>query len=315
MSPTNRQENRPVRGIALKLTAVLLFTIMSALVKFGREVVPAGEAVFYRSLFAIPPILIWAAWHRRLADAVRVTSRRAHLIRGLVGVMAMSCGFAALGLLPLPEVIAINFAAPVIATALAALLLRERVGMIRWTAVAVGLAGVLLMLWPRLSLLAGGGPRDAQALGAVLALVGAALAALAAVQIRQMTRTETTLSIVFWFGVTCTVASLVTLPFGWAFPTGTTLVALIAAGLLGGTAQLLMTEAYRQADASTIAPMSYSSMIYGLGIGYFVFAEVPGFWVLIGASILIAAGILITWREHRLGIESARARALKSPEG
>jgi drug/metabolite transporter (DMT)-like permease len=315
MSPTNRQENRPVRGIALKLTAVLLFTIMSALVKFGREVVPAGEAVFYRSLFAIPPILIWAAWHRRLADAVRVTSRRAHLIRGLVGVMAMSCGFAALGLLPLPEVIAINFAAPVIATALAALLLRERVGMIRWTAVAVGLAGVLLMLWPRLSLLAGGGPRDAQALGAVLAVVGAALAALAAVQIRQMTRTETTLSIVFWFGVTCTVASLVTLPFGWAFPTGTTLVALIAAGLLGGTAQLLMTEAYRQADASTIAPMSYSSMIYGLGIGYFVFAEVPGFWVLIGASILIAAGILITWREHRLGIESARARALKSPEG
>jgi drug/metabolite transporter (DMT)-like permease len=311
----NRQENRPVRGIALKLTAVLLFTIMSALIKVGREVVPAGEAVFYRSLFAIPPILIWAAWHRRLADAVRVSSPRAHLIRGLVGVTAMTLGFAALGLLPLPEVIAINFAAPVIATALAAFLLRERVGVVRWTAVAVGLAGVLTMLWPRLSLLVGDGPRDGQALGAALAVTGAALAALAAVQIRQMTRTETTLSIVFWFGVTCTVTSLVTLPFGWAFPTGTTLLALIAAGLLGGTAQLLMTEAYRQADASTIAPMSYSSMIYGLAIGYFIFAEVPGFWVLIGASILIAAGILITWREHRLGIDSARARSLKSPEG
>lgn len=316
-APPNRQEHRPLRGIALKLTAIFLFTVMSALIKYGREVVPTGEAVFYRSLFAIPPILVWALWRSHMAEAVRVRSWRAHLFRGLVGVTAMSCGFAALGLLPLPEVIAINFAAPVLATALAALLLGEKVRLVRWSAVAIGLTGVLVMLWPRLTVLGGAGavPADGQALGALLALAGAALAALAAVHIRQMTRSETTLSIVFWFAVICTLASLVTLPFGWAFPGGWTLAALVAAGLLGGTAQMLLTESYRQADASLLAPMSYSSMVYGLAIGYVVFAEVPGWWVLGGASIVISAGILIGWREHRLGIESARARALKSPEG
>ncbi len=316
MPPLNLHEQNPVRGIVLKLVAILLFTIMSALIKVGREVVPPGEAVFFRSLFAIPPILIWALWRGRIVAAFRVNNGMAHASRGLVGVASMACGFTALGLLPLPEVIAIGYAAPLLATALAALILRERVGPFRWTAVGVGLAGVLLMVWPRLTLLeADAAITDAQALGAWFALLGAALGGFSAVQIRRLTSSETTMSIVFWFAVTCTLASLATLPFGWAFPTGWTLVALVAAGLLGGTAQILMTESYRQADASTLAPISYTSMVYGLAIGYVFFAEMPGWWVLGGASIVISAGILIIWREHRLGIINARARAAKPPQG
>jgi drug/metabolite transporter (DMT)-like permease len=312
---TDPDPANPARAIALKLASILLFTIMAALIKIGREVVPTGEAVFFRSLFALPPILIWAAWQGRLTEAFRVNDRFAHLNRGLIGVAAMGCGFAALGLLPLPEVIAIGYAAPLIATALAALILRERVRAFRWTAVAVGLLGVIVMLWPRLTLLGSGEVTDTQALGAWIALVGAFLVALATVHIRRLTRTETTLSIVFWFTVICTLASLVTLPFGWVWPGGWTALILVAAGLFGGTAQMLMTESYRQADASTLAPMEYSSMVYGLAIGYLVFAEIPGFSVLIGASIVIAAGVLIIWRERRLGLDNARARAARTPQG
>lgn len=314
MTPVSLHEQNPLRGIVLILVAILLFTMMSALVKIAREVVPPGEAVFYRAFFAIPPILIWAAWRGRIGDALRVRDPMAHVTRGLVGVGAMSLGFTALGLLPLPEVIAIGYATPLISTALAALMLRERVGPVRWMAVAVGFAGVTMMLWPRLTI-QGGGATDAQTLGAWAALTGAALAGLASIQIRRMTRTETTLSIVFWFAVISTLASFVTLPFGWAFPGGRITLFLVAAGLLGGTGHILLTESYRHADASALAPMNYTSMIYGLGIGYVVFAEVPGWWVLIGASIVISAGILIIWREQRLGILNARARAAKPPQG
>ena len=313
-SPSPPETGNAARGIALKLASVLLFTLMAALIKVGRDEVPTGEAVFFRSFFALPPILIWAAWRGRLHEAFRVNDRFAHLNRGLVGVGAMACGFAALGLLPLPEVIAIGYAAPLMATALAALILGERVRAFRWTAVVVGLIGVIIMLWPRLTVL-GSDVSDTEALGAWIALLGAALVALATVHIRRLTRTETTLSIVFWFTVMCTLAALVTVPFGWVWPGGWTAVALVGAGLLGGTAQILMTEGYRQADASTLAPMEYSSMVYGLAIGYFLFAEVPGWSVLIGASIVIAAGVLIIWRERQLGLENARARAAKTPQG
>lgn len=303
------------KGIALKLGSILFFTIMAALVKYGLEVVPTGQAVFFRSFFAIPPIIIWALWRGKLGEAFRMNDRMAHLSRGFFGVAAMACGFMALGLLPLPEAIAIGYAAPILATALAALVLHERVGLFRWGAVFIGMCGVLVMLWPRMTVLTSGNLNDDQALGAWIALMGAALVALATTYIRKMTRTETTLSIVFWFSVTSTIASLTTLPLGWVMPDLSLILLLILAGLLGGTAQIMMTESYRNADASTLAPLEYSSMVYGLAIGYFIFAEVPGFSVLIGASIVISAGILIIARERKLGIDRAKARAVKNPQG
>jgi len=303
------------KGIALKLGSILCFTIMAAIVKHGLEVVPTGQAVFFRSFFAIPPILVWALWRGKLAQAFHVNDRLAHLGRGMFGVAAMFCGFMALGLLPLPEAIAIGYAAPILATALAAIILHERVGIYRWGAVFIGMCGVLVMLWPRMTVIGSGVLTDDQALGAWIALMGAALVALATTYIRKMTRTENTLSIVFWFSVISTLAALTTLPLGWTLPDPGLAGLLVLAGLLGGTAQIMMTESYRNADASTLAPLEYSSMVYGLAIGYFVFAEVPGMSVLIGASIVISAGILIIARERRLGIDRAKARAVKNPQG
>ncbi len=305
----------PTRGILLKLTSVLLFTLMSACIKAAREDVPTGEAVFFRSFFAIPPILLYALWRGRIVEAFIVKDRFAHLNRGLVGVAAMGCGFGALGFLPLPEVIAIGYAAPLLATGLAALMLGETVRLFRWTAVLIGLVGVLVMLWPRLTVLASGQFSDTEALGAWLAILGAILVAMATIHIRRLTLTETTLSIVFWFSVSATVASLTTIPFGWTWPVGWTLALLIAAGLLGGVAQIFMTEGYRQADASTLAPFEYSSMVYGLAIGFFIFAETPGPSVLVGAVIVIAAGMLIIWRERKLKIDRTRARKAGGDRG
>lgn len=310
---TSASDN-PVRGIVLKLASIFLFTVMSALIKAARDTIPPGETVFFRSFFAIPPILIYAIVIGRVTDLVEVQSPRAHLVRGLTGVGAMASGFTALGLLPLPEIIAIGYAAPLMATGLAAVMLGEVVRVYRWSAVIVGLVGVLVMIFPRMTVLTSGQLSDAEALGAGFALLGATLSALATIQIRTLTQTERTLAIVFWFAVSATVASLVTIPWGWVQPGPGALAMLVAAGLLGGTAQILMTESYRSANASTLAPFEYSSMVYGIAIGYLVFAEVPGWSVLIGGTIVIAAGLFIIWRERQLNIDRTREKAVRPPK-
>ena len=303
----------PARGIALKLVSVLLFTLMATCVKAAREVAPPGEAVFFRSVFAIPPILVYAWARGRLGEVFVARDPLAHATRGLVGCLAMFCGFFALGLLPLPELISINFAAPIMATGLAAILLRERVRLFRWTAVGIGLIGVLVMIEPRLTLVAGGGAvSDGEALGAAFALAGAALMAFATIHVRHLVQSETTLSIVFWFTTTCTLIGLLTAPFGWAWLDGGSFALLVAAGLLGGVAQILLTESYARADASTLAPFDYTQMVYGLLIGWIVFGETPGLQVLLGALIVIGAGLYIIRRERALRIDRSKPRSAGS---
>ncbi|GMG84089.1 DMT family transporter [Paralimibaculum aggregatum] len=303
---------RPVRGILFKLASVALFSVMAACIKAARVEVPAGETVFFRAFVALAPVLAYAAWTGRMGDALTTRNLRGHFWRGLIGCSAMGLSFAALGLLPLPEVIALGFAAPLIATGLAVLLLGEVVRLYRWTAVAVGLAGVVVMVWPRLTIIRADGLdglAEGAALGAACMLVAAFLMALAQIQVRWLTRTEPTLAIVFWFHVSCSLASLATLPFGWEWPTAAGWALLVTAGMFGGVAQIFVTESYRHADASTIAPFDYSSMLYGLLIGWLIFDEVPEPMVLAGAAIVVAAGLFILERERRLGLLAAKAKA------
>ena len=298
----------PLHGIALKLLSVAIFAVMSACVKAAREVAPPGEAVFFRSFVALAPVIGYALWHGRLADAVLTRNIRGHFWRGFIGATAMGLSFSALGLLPLPEVIAIGFAAPLLTVLLAIVMLGEVVRLYRWTAVIVGLVGVVVMVWPRLTLIGEGVDRGA-ASGAVLMLGAAFLMALAQIHVRWLARSETTLAIVFWFHVSCSLAALLTLPWGWIWPAGEVWLLLIAAGLSGGIAQIVMTEGYRRADASTLAPFDYSAMLWGLLIGWFVFGEVSETMVLIGAAIVIAAGLAIFWRERQLGLLAQRSDA------
>lgn len=305
----------PIKGILLKICAVILFISMAALIKATTAHVPPGEAVFFRSLMALPVILTWLWARGDLRTGLRVKSRMGHFWRGFVGTAAMGMMFAALGMLPLPEVTAIGYAAPLLTVIFAAMFLGEEVRGFRIGAVALGLVGVMVVISPRLTTISGPTVETTAAFGAMLVLMGATLAALAQIYIRKLVQTEQTSAIVFYFSITSTGLSLLTLPFGWVMPTGPEFGLLIGAGLLGGTAQIFLTSAYRFADASVVAPFDYASMIFALAIGYFAFGEVPTQRMLLGAALVIFAGILIIWREHRLGLERTKARKGITPQG
>ncbi len=312
MAPPDRA--RPLTGIALKITSVTLFITMASLIKATSGHVPPGEAVFFRSFFAIPVILVWLMLRGDLRTGLRVRSPLSHFWRGFVGTAAMGLGFAALGLLPLPEVTALGYAAPLLVVVFAAMFLNEQVGLFRIGAVGLGLAGVLIVLAPRLTALSGPTVETMQAVGAMLALTGAICAALAQIYVRKLVQTEETSAIVFYFSVTSTSLSLLTIPFGWVLPSGPEFGLLVLAGLLGGLGQIFLTSSYRFADASVVAPFDYASILLALGIGYFIFDEVPTSAMLTGASLVILAGIIIIWREHQLGIRRNRARSARTPE-
>ena len=297
---------QPLRGIMFKLLSVCMFMLMSSLIKAASTEVPPGEAVFFRSFFALPIIFGWLAIRGELHDGWKTINPMGHFWRGLVGTSAMGLGFTGLGLLPLPEVTAIGYAAPLLVVIFAAMFLNEKVGVVRLSAVAMGMAGVLIVLSPRLSV--GATPNDTETLGAVVVLMGAVMAALAQVFVRKLVSTEGTAAIVLWFSVTSTILSLFTIPWGWALPSPMAAVMLVTAGLIGGLGQIFLTSSYRFADASLVAPFDYSSMILALAIGYFVFDEIPTGTMLLGASVVIAAGVMIIWRERQLGLKRARQR-------
>ncbi|MFN3823233.1 MAG: DMT family transporter [Pseudorhodobacter sp.] len=305
---------RPMRGIAFKLLSVTLFIVMSALVKYVSDEVPPGQTVFFRSFFAIPVILVWLILRRDLPKGLRVTSVTGHIRRGVAGTAAMGLGFAGLAFLPLPEVTALGYAAPLLTVVFAALFLGERVRAFRISTVFLGLAGVLVVLSPRLGF--GTEVTDSRAaFGAALVLAGAVCAALAQIATRTLVRTESTAAIVFCFSLTASVLALTTLPFGWVMPDPATTAILVLIGVIGGFGQIFLTTSYREADASLVAPFDYASILFALVIGYWIFNEIPTVTMLAGAALVILAGILIIWREHRLGLERARQRKAMSPQG
>ena len=304
---------RPLRGIGYKVGSVLIFIVMISLIKAAG--VPPGEAVFFRSCFAIPVIVGWLAFQGELTTGFRTANPMGHVWRGLVGTTAMGMGFAGLGYLPLPEVTAIGYASPLIVVILAAMFLGETVRAFRIGSVVLGLTGVLIVLSPRLTITNSGPVGTAEAFGAMIVLCGAVFAALAQVFVRKLILTEKTSTIVFYFSTTSMLLSLITIPFGWVMPSLAQAALLIAAGLLGGMGQILLTACYREADASLVAPFDYASMLFALVIGYFVFGEVPTLTMLAGAALIITAGILIIWRERKLGLAGAKARQVDPPQG
>ena len=303
-----------VKAILLKIASALVFAVMSALVRWVSDTVPVGEVVFFRSAFAIVPVVLIYALRRELSAAVRTARPFGHVTRGLIGVFGMFLSFAALARLPLADVTAIGFAAPLITVALAALVLHERVRIYRWSAVAIGFLGVIVMLAPHLDvgrLTAG----SSQTLGALFALTNAFASAASVIQTRRLTGSETNSAIVFYFSVICAVGGLLTWPLGWSAPSTPQFLALMTIGFLGGIGHLLMTESFRLAPASLVAPFDYTSILWAFLLGYFLFGELPTAFVYAGAAIITAAGLFVIWRERRLGLERARAISGGAPVG
>lgn len=305
----------PLRGICFKMLSVTLFTIMAVCIKSAAPHVPPGEAVFFRSAFAVPVILLWLAWSKSLRHGLATEHPLGHFWRGLVGTAAMGLGFTALGFLPLPEATALGYAAPLLTVVFAAMFLGEKVHAFRLTAVFIGLCGVIIVLAPRLTLTDPTEASALQAFGAMAALFGAVCAALAQVTVRKLINTEATGAIVLYFSLTSVVLSFATIPFGWTLPTGREAALLVSAGLIGGVGQILLTESYRHAETGVIAPFEYVSMLLSLALGYAIFHEVPTLAMLAGAALIVAAGLFIIWRERRLGLARAAARRVMTPQG
>lgn len=303
--------HRPLLAVALKLSALFLFTSMSALVKALSEDFPPGELVFFRSLFAVPVILIWLIARGELAQGFVVKKPMGHFWRGVLGTAAMGLTFTGLSLLPLPEVTAIGYATPIFTLILAAVMLGERIRMIRIGAVAIGLFGVLVMIWPRL----GSSEMEAAATIGALCVLGATIArAFVQIHIRQLVQVDHPAAIVFYFSMTATVLSGLTVFWDWTLPTWEQAAILIAMGLVGGVAQILITSSYRFAQASMLAPYDYTTMLFAIFIGYIWFDELPTLAILIGAALVIAGNVVVIWREHQLGLERGKARSVTDPK-
>lgn len=308
----NLTSHRPGLAVTLKLAAIFLFVLLGALVKATADEVPPGQAVFFRSAFAIPVILVWLILRGQLRQGLITKRPGFHFWRGIMGTTAMGLTFTGLGLLPLPEVTAIGFATPIFTVILAAILLGERIRMIRVTAVLIGLVGVVIMLWPRLS--GAESLQEGATLGALLILGATMLRSVVQIHVRRMVETEHTAAIVFYFSLTATFLALLTAPFGWVLPSPRAAGFLIAAGLIGGVAQIMITSAYRFGGASLLAPYEYASMIFAVIIGYVWFGETPTLVMLGGAALVIGGGVLVIWRERQLGVERPKSRAVSDPK-
>ncbi|ACL59827.1 DMT family transporter [Methylobacterium nodulans] len=298
---------RPYLGIGLKMLSALAFTLMSAGVKgLADRQFPTGEIVFFRSAFAILPLLIWLGWQGAVIEAVRTSNLRGHILRSLIGACGMFAGFAGLSFLPLSDSVAIGYASPLLVVVLAAIVLRERVQAYRWAAVVVGFVGVLIMLAPHLEFGAGGA---AGSIGALFACLAAVCTAAATIQVRRLTMTERTGAIVLYFFLFTSLLGLATLALGWRLPTLGEFGLFVLVGILGGIGQILLTESYRYGDASLVAPFEYTTMLWSLLIGWFVFGQLPQPAVALGGCIVAAAGVFTVWRERRLVLERAREAA------
>jgi len=301
----------PFLGIFCKVLSALVFTAMSTILKIVSTRYPTGELVFFRSAFALVPLLVWLGWQGDLASSVRTSNLGGHLIRGLIGSCGMFSAFVAVSYLPLHDAIAIGYAAPLITVVLAAVVLKEMVRFYRWTAVVIGFVGVLIMLSPHLD--AGALARGLQAgpaIGALFALMGACCSAGATIQIRRLTATERTGAIVFYFSVLTTLLGLSTVVLGWRMPDLADFILLVLIGILGGIGQILMTQSYRYADTSVVAPFEYTTMIWAFLFGWFFFGDLPTVAVTVGALIVAGAGLFLMWRERQLGI--ARQKELET---
>jgi drug/metabolite transporter (DMT)-like permease len=293
---------RPLLGIMMRLATMMVLAVMFGLVKLAHtKGVHIAESLFWRQLAGLPIALAWLWWNGDLAT-IRTNRPMAHGFRMLLGVSAMFLNFYAVSLLPMAEATTFGFATQIIATILAALLLREPTGRYRWGAVVLGFTGIVIALQP--------GSHAVNSWGVSVALLAATATAAVTIQIRQMTHTEAAGAIVFWFSLTSMI------PLGIAqYYVGKPHdmdVWLIIAGLsiAGAVGQILLTGSLRHASVATAMTVDYSMLIWTALIGFLLFSEVPDASVWLGAPVIIGAGLIIAWREQYL----ARQRAIKAAE-
>jgi drug/metabolite transporter (DMT)-like permease len=294
-------EERALAGIALRLVTALLLAIMFALVKLAStRGVNVIESLFYRQCGSALCATGFVAFGPGF-ESLRTRRVWAHVGRMALGVTAMGLNFLAFILLPLAEATTIGFSVPIFSVILAAVMLGEPTGKWRWGAVAAGFAGVLLIVQP--------GSGDVPLAGASVALAAALLTASVTIVIRKLGATERAATTVFWFATSSLVPLGLAMVHFAALHDSKTWALLAGIAVAGGLAQLTLTGALRLAPVAMVMPMDYTSLLWAVLLGEWIFGEIPSPWTWVGAPIIIASGLVIVWREHRL-----RRRALLAAE-
>lgn len=276
-----------LRGIFFMVASTMGFAVVNALVKWEVALYPVGEVAFFRSLFSLIPCFIIVLPRRGLA-VFRTERVGDHIRRALSQLCSMMALFIAFKLMPLAGAIAISFTAPLFTTLLSVVLLKEKVGIHRWSALAGGFCGVLLVTHP------GAGSFE---VGVLFALTNAVMISTVAIAIRKMAATELAETLFVYQLSLLSLFTAVLLIFGAVMPTLADGVLLAAAGLLNGVSQFWWTKALHLAPASAVAPFNYLSLVWASFIGFFVWGDVPTATLVLGSAIVVASGLYIFWRE------------------
>ncbi len=296
VNSSNVAEQRPLAGIGLRIAAATSFAFMAAMVKIGDNYgIHLIEMIFWRFAFALPLMFGWVMLGPGI-DAIKTKRPLAHLWRAVIGFVAMGFGYWSLTLLPLAEATALSFAAPLFATLLSALVLTEVVGWHRWGAVIIGFIGVLIVMQPQNSAL----PTQ----GLIVALISAFGVSCVLITIRQISKTETTLAMVFWFTAISALALSFVVPFFHAPHPIEAWGIMVGIGLLGGIAQFLLTASLRIAPVAVIAPFDYTQLLWAVLLGWLIWSDIPPAATWIGAGIVIASGLYTLFRERKLAREA-----------
>ena len=289
---------RPLLALLIRLGAIAALATMAALIKLASERgIHLLEILFWRQAITIPVLLAYVSMSGGLA--MLVTKRPGtHAVRATYGMIGMVLNFGGVILLPLAEATTMNFTAPIWAVILSTLLLKEKVGAWRWSAVLFGFGGVILIAQP--------GSGHIPLFGALVALGGAFMIALISIQIADLSRTDKPLTIVFWFAAISTPVMALALPFVFRPHDTTGWLLLLAIGLAGTAGQLLLTAALRFGAIASVIVMDYSALFWATLYGLLFWQVLPPASTWLGAPLIIAAGLVIAWREHRLSRPTLR---------
>jgi drug/metabolite transporter (DMT)-like permease len=288
------------RGAVLMLAATALFTFMGALVKLVGERIPFPEIMFFRSVLALPVVLL-IVW--RMGQGFHIATQRfpQHVLRAMTGTLAMGCSFFALTVLPLAEQTALTFTTPLFVTLLAIPFLGEKVGIHRFSAVVVGFLGILVIALGKGAFQ--GSVETWVVIGMAVAVLHGVFSALTTLLVRSLSATERSTTIVVWQSLLMTAFTGLTLPFLWVTPNATELWLLIAVGLVGGVAQVMLTEAFASAQVSSLGAYSHTGILWAVLLGWIFFGDTPGVATFVGAGLIVLASLYILHRETRRGVQ------------
>ena len=282
----------PLAAAGWMLAAVASFSLMDAGMKLLSAHYPPLQVTLLRGAASLPFVLVWVLASAGVRSIVPVRWGL-HLLRGVLGMVMIGCFVFALKRMPLSTAYSIYFVAPLLVAALSVPLLGEKVGPRRWTAIGIGLLGVVVVLRP--------GVDGLVSLPGLMVLLAATAYAIAAVTVSLLTRTDTPQSMVVWFlAIMAVGAGLAAIP-GWVPLRWEHAALILGMGLAGAFGQIALTSAFMRGDASMIAPLEYTGLVWVIAWDWLLWQTLPDTATWTGAAIIVASGLYLLRRERTVG--------------